>query len=607
MSSPTEEQAAVNFLDGSCLDKVSEPVPISPVQKRNGWSFVQLLDQRLLCPRLFSWTSLVDVVQARAACTCWHRLSAEQRWLELCVLNGGVVRQQRLKLWRQLTAVEDIEAGWCQKLGVQSSEDAFNALLQQPLSQSKISEIERDVHRTYPTHERFCGEEGAMGRRELSQVLQAVVVAEPNVGYCQGMNFVAATLLIHADSVQEAFWLLLALLEGYHFRYVFAPGVPLVPLRVFQFSGLVQRNLPHLWRHLREDGHSLEIFAHQCVLTLFSYSLGPDLLAHVYDVFFMLGWKAVFRIGVSLLATLEDQLLNMDLEDISHYLHQCKRHLKLGSGPVAIRTLLRFEVSSSSLEELESAFQLERFKVLLASVPVYGEQDGGEPFEPLPAGLDRNSPESCFMVDANSLRSANTPPRGGTVLGPASSRGLDPAKTAVAVPYHELRLVKEELREFDEQTQLDVREFRHRIAEAERELSGLLRSTAEFRKEVDDAEAKWHKHQNYKKVLMDAVQAALDSTKPSEPMEHAPHELLTDCFEKLHRLQNDMLEEDRKRKALLKESNALAEDIAELKEVKARSMTQLQSFLEPRPQGMESSKMLLRSCCQCLHWISTAS
>lgn len=148
MSSPNEEQAAVNFLDGSCLEKVSEPVPISPVQKkRNGWSFVQLLDQRLLCPHLFSWTSLVDAVQARTACTCWHRLSAEQRWLELCVLNGGVVRQQRLKLWRQLTAVEALEAGWCRKLGVQSSEDAFNALLQQPLSQSKISEIERDVHR----------------------------------------------------------------------------------------------------------------------------------------------------------------------------------------------------------------------------------------------------------------------------------------------------------------------------------------------------------------------------------------------------------------------------------------------------------------------------
>ena len=29
--------------------------------------------------------------------------------------------------------VEALEAGWCRKLGVQSSEDAFNALLQQPL------------------------------------------------------------------------------------------------------------------------------------------------------------------------------------------------------------------------------------------------------------------------------------------------------------------------------------------------------------------------------------------------------------------------------------------------------------------------------------------
>eukprot|EP00434_Breviolum_minutum_P006786 symbB.v1.2.005989.t1/scaffold276.1/size251734/11 len=373
VSSPIEEQVSGNFLDGAPLDldKVAglePPILQAENTKKFEWSFVQLLDHQLLCSCLFSWTSVVDIVQTRVACKCWHHLSSERKWLEECILHGGVLQEQRPKLWRQLTGVEEIKACWCEKLGVKSSEDAFHALLQQPLSKAKISEIERDVHRTYPTHERFCGEEGAEGRVELSKVLQAVVMAEPNVGYCQGMNFVAATLLIHVDSVHEAFWLLLALLEGYHFRYVFAPGVPLVPLRVFQFAGLVQRNLPHLWRHLREDGHSLEIFGHQCVLTLFSYSLGPDLLAHVYDVFFLLGWKAVFRIGVSLLATLETQLLTMDLEDISHYLHQCKRHLKLGPGPKAIRTLLRFEVSSSSLEELESSFQLERFKATSSDV-----------------------------------------------------------------------------------------------------------------------------------------------------------------------------------------------------------------------------------------------
>ncbi|CAJ1337950.1 unnamed protein product [Effrenium voratum] len=451
-------------------------------------------------------------------------------------------------------------------------------------AEAKVSEIERDVHRTYPTHERFS--QGAPGRAELSQVLQAAVLAEPMVGYCQGMNFVAATLLLHVGSPCEAFWLLLALMEGYHFRYVFAPSVPLLPLRCFQFAGLVRKLLPRLWRHLREDGHSLEIFAHQCVLTLFSYTLEPDLLAHVYDVFFLLGWKAFFQIGVSLLAFLEDKLLGMCLEDISRFLHQCKRHLSLGPNSRAIRTLLHFEVPVGWLEDLEADFQLERLKLLLDRVPEPDDPSDASPQgEPLPAGLERNS--SGFLVDGNSLRSANLPPRG-SVLHSRGRDGLTPpvgdSGTALRVPDDELRKLKEELRKFDEQTQLDVQEFRQRIAEAEKELSQLLRSTAEFREEVKLAEDRWEERQAYKKTLMEAAQVALDSVPPAEPMDCAPQELLLDCREKLHRLQNDTLLEDRRRQTLAKEFQGLQEDIAELKEVKARSMVQLQCFLELRTQ-----------------------
>ncbi|CAE7433661.1 unnamed protein product [Symbiodinium pilosum] len=141
-----------------------------------------------------------------------------------------------------------------------------------------------------------------------------------------------------------------------------------------------------------------------------------------------------------------------------------------------------------------------------------------------------------------------------------------------------------ELLQFDEQTQFDVKEFRHRIAEAEKELLGLLRSSADFRLEVEDAESKWKERQAYKKVLIDAVQLAVDSAKPSEPMETAPQELLVDCREKLQRLQIEILEEERRRQARSAEFNELCEDIAELKEVKQRAMLQLQSFLELREQ-----------------------
>lgn len=540
------------------------------------------------CP----WANLRDILYADAVCKRWHQLSREEQWMEMSILHGGVTASLRRALWRHLSAVQNIEQRYQRELGVASAREAFEALLKKPLSQAKISEIERDVHRTYPSHERFEGQEGAKGRAELQEVLQATVIAEPNVGYCQGMNFVAATLLIHLGSASDAFWMLLALLESYHYKFVFAPGVPLLPLRVFQFAGVVQRCLPRLWRHLREDGHSLEIFAHQCVLTLFSYSLEPGLLAFVYDAFFLQGWKAVFRIGAGLLAFLEDQLLQMSLEDISHHLHQCKKHLRLPRhngqlGPAAFRVLLRFDVGLGSLEELESGFQLQRLEVLLSQVSVPGEHDAQVPAvdEPLPAGLERSSSRNCFLVDGNSLRSENLPPRGGTVVGsPSTLLNQAGTKEALHVNLAELKELKVELLQFDEQTQFDVKEFRRRIAEADKELLGLLRSSAEFRMEVEDAESAWKNKQAYRKALMDAVQVAVDSARPSEPMEAAPQELVADCREKLQRLQIEILEDERRRQARLAEFNELCEDIAELKEVKQRSMLQLQSFLELRDQ-----------------------
>ena len=59
----------------------------------------------------------------------------------------------------------------------------------------ELGEIMRDVNRTYPTHELFKGPK--RGEKLLSRVLKAVVTALPDVGYCQGMNFVAGCLLIN--------------------------------------------------------------------------------------------------------------------------------------------------------------------------------------------------------------------------------------------------------------------------------------------------------------------------------------------------------------------------------------------------------------------------
>merc|ERR1719486_593569 len=207
------------------------------------------------------------------------------------------------------------------------------------------------------------------------------------------MNFVAAVLLINLSNDQDAFWMLLAMIEGYHYRHIFAPGVPLLPLRVFQFSGLVRQRLPKLWRHLSSEGFSLEIFAHQCVMTLFAYCIEPGFLAHVWDVFFFVGWKAFFRIGLGILAKLQPRLLEMGIEEISAYMHQCKRHVDPGTAgggsevQTTLQSLLCFKVPREKLDTLQRGFRLERWEALLShSACKPGAADPQS--EPLPLGFE---------------------------------------------------------------------------------------------------------------------------------------------------------------------------------------------------------------------------
>ena len=80
-----------------------------------------------------------------------------------------------------------------------------------------VKDIERDVNRTFPHHRYFSNTEGGsgeIGQKALGNVLTAYAVYNPEVGYCQGMNFMAGFLLIVSGSREkESFCLLTALLS----------------------------------------------------------------------------------------------------------------------------------------------------------------------------------------------------------------------------------------------------------------------------------------------------------------------------------------------------------------------------------------------------------
>ena len=66
-----------------------------------------------------------------------------------------------------------------------------------PLCKIEISEIEKDVDRTFPEHVYFDKDYyGYIGQFSLSRVLCRFSANNPEIGYCQGVNFIAGFLLM---------------------------------------------------------------------------------------------------------------------------------------------------------------------------------------------------------------------------------------------------------------------------------------------------------------------------------------------------------------------------------------------------------------------------
>jgi len=57
----------------------------------------------------------------------------------------------------------------------------------------------------------------------MRRVLQAVAYSLPEVGYCQGMNFIASVLIDVLDSEEQGFWMLLAMLLNRDMKNLFLP------------------------------------------------------------------------------------------------------------------------------------------------------------------------------------------------------------------------------------------------------------------------------------------------------------------------------------------------------------------------------------------------
>ena len=101
---------------------------------------------------------------------------------------------------------------------------------------------------------------------------------------------------------EEAFCLLVRLMNHYRLREMFIAEMPGLHLHLYQFERLLQDIEPALYYHLQKRGITPSLYATQWFLTLFAYRFPLQLVLRIYDLILSEGLEgAILKFAVALM------------------------------------------------------------------------------------------------------------------------------------------------------------------------------------------------------------------------------------------------------------------------------------------------------------------
>jgi hypothetical protein len=123
---------------------------------------------------------------------------------------------------------------------------------------------------------------------------------------------------------EEAFCLLVRLMNKYGLRDLFISGMPGLHLHLYQFERLLEDFEPALYCHLNRRGVKPDLYATQWFLTLFAYRFPLQLVLRIYDLILSEGLEgAILKFGIVLMQKNAQTLLGMrDMSALTTFLKE---------------------------------------------------------------------------------------------------------------------------------------------------------------------------------------------------------------------------------------------------------------------------------------------
>ncbi|XP_033227042.1 growth hormone-regulated TBC protein 1-A-like [Belonocnema kinseyi] len=234
-----------------------------------------------------------------------------KKWAE--IIGGGKSLQRNIKIKKYVRKGIPGEHRSLVWLAVSGGEELKNVvpgfyqqLLDGPHSPEVAEIIRTDLPRTFPDNIFFNNTKSH--QLQLYNILLAFAHQNRDVGYCQGLNYIAGLLLLVTKSEETAFWLLKVLIEKILPEY-YTPTMDGLLTDIDVLAELVRIKMPDVYEHITNMGLPWAVIATKWFICLFAEVLPIETTLRIWDCLFYEGSKIIFRVALTLIKRNKESLL----------------------------------------------------------------------------------------------------------------------------------------------------------------------------------------------------------------------------------------------------------------------------------------------------------